>query len=156
MSIRAALDQLVLLQKALRIEDPRGLGVERVYKYAPDMNDALNDIPCWTNEITLVDEFKGAGVHEVRWINHMQFFAVKDPADFDDAIDVAQAFLEEFMTHLNAHVGLGHTVAFTKLRGGNPTTAILDRGGGIYFSGLDLFLDITELPGVDFTDSVLR
>ena len=155
MSLRTILAQLYLLQQSIRVSDPEATPPPRVYKYSPDPNDVLTDMPCWTNEITFNRQFIGVGLHELFWTNHMQLFVAKDPRDFNHSIDLAQAMFEEFITQWEAHLNLGNTTAEVKLTGGNPTVGIFQRGQ-IYYAGVDLFLEMNELNSVDFTDSVLQ
>ena len=155
MSLRTSLAQLYLLQESIKVTDPETTVKPRVYKYSPNPEDVLVDMPCWTNEITFNRQLIGVGLHELFWLNHMQLFVAKDPHDFNHSIDLAQAMLEEFITQWEAHLNLGNTIAEVKLTGGTPTVGIFQRGN-LYYAGVDLFLEMNELNSVDFTDSVIQ
>ena len=140
MTFRAALTNLVLLQKSLRISEPRPLQMKNAYPYPPSSNVAL-DMPSVMNTWTLVGiaRHTTGGVLRHSYIVHSQVFCYD--ADQDQAADVATAFLQAYIDALYTDTTLHGTVKQVDLRGGNPTLVSLEWAGKSY-RGLQLDLDL--------------
>ena len=147
MDIRSALDQIVVIQGGLSITSPVTASVKKAYKYVPKASVALPDNPAWTNDWSLTSLERFVSFRVQNYTVHSQLF-VQD-ADIDRAADIASAFLDKFITALDADISLSQTVTQHTLRGGNPTLVGLERAGQIYI-GLDLFLDLEMKEAVSF------
>lgn len=151
MDIRSALQQLLVVQRALVITDPVNMSVKRVWNYSPPVSVALPDVPAFTNAWTMQDYSRptlqsgsqsGIGVsRDQQYAIHMQFYAGLAAPEADKLADIATAFHVAFMDDLDAAGDLSGTVMRATPRGGDPTLAILERGGKSYI-GLDLYLDV--------------
>ena len=148
MDIRSALDKLIVIQAGLSITAPINLDVGKAYKYFPPAKEALPNDPCWMNEWTLASVERFIDLRVQNFIVHSQLF-VNDP-DLDRAADIASAFMDAFLTKLDADITLGQSVTQHNLRGGNPTLGSLKRGNQTYM-GLDLFLDLEMKEAVGFS-----
>jgi len=157
-TIRDTLNALTVVQAGLSVEQPRPSKVARAYPYSPPQSVSLAaSLPCFTNSWDLqpVDRISVG-----RWRNysiHMQLYAGQATAGDDSAVaDLATAYEDAIQQALGQRNtdGLGGlflygdvggaivpTVNRHQLRGGQPTLAILERGGQSYI-GLDLFLDV--------------
>jgi hypothetical protein len=149
MDIRTAVTNLNTLQLGLSIASPVALTVKRVWPYVPPQNVALPEYPAWMNTWDLVRELRAIGLRELVFTVHAQLFAAPADREQDRALDIATAFLDSFITALDANVSLSQSVTEANLRGSSPTLAILERGG-LAFAGLDLFIDIVMKEAKNF------
>lgn len=138
MDIRSALSRLTAIQQGLSITTPITASIKKAWTYFPPEN-AVVDTPCFLNSWTLVEEARNPSHRIQRYTVRMQLL-VHD-ADMERAADIATSFHVQLVDALDADVNLAGTVSYQTLRGGNPTLAILERGGRIYV-GLDLYLDL--------------
>ena len=141
MDIVTALGALASVQSAITITSPLNIGIRRVYIVPPNSQTQLTDLPCWINGWTLtgVRRKTTGGVIDQSYTIHSQLYV--EDASIERACLIASAFLQPFIIALQRNIGLSGTVAESNLRGGDPTLALLERGGKGY-PGLDLFIDV--------------
>jgi hypothetical protein len=142
LSIAAAVDRLVGIERNLEIIDPATIKVARAYTGPPPSRRTLNDVPCFINTWRFIRELRGNGARSLYYEIHPQL-VVRD-ADTDQAHAIAAGFLEAFLFALDADVDLGGSVSNQHLRGGDPTVVTYTFAGKRYI-GLDLFIDVEML-----------
>jgi len=140
-TIRAVLDHLITIQKALTIDEPQEVEVVAAYKFVPEAIQADADNSWFQNEVTLAPIERGVNLLIQTWTIHTQYL-FRD-ADRAIALDVAGAMLDEYMDALNTDIDLGGTVTRHDFQGGSPTLATI-RVGNIPFQGFDV-IQIVEL-----------
>lgn len=153
MTIRAALDRLVVIQEAVKITDPATVQTKKAYKYVPPRKTlfSASDLPVWFNNWTLPGQIRpGVAMAREEYVIHSQCLAGE--VDLEYASDLASALFIRFKDDLYADVNLGGNVTQAVLRGGNPTLATLEWGGKAYI-GLDLFIDIQIIGAQAFGSS---
>src|SRR3989304_8759276 len=93
LTLRDALDRIVVLQAGLTIADPVAETIKRAYKYTPSQSSAAPDRPFWMNTWTLIAQNrKPNGWDQPLYVVRMQL-CVHD-AELDRAADIATAFPE--------------------------------------------------------------
>jgi hypothetical protein len=142
MTIRAALDKLVTLEKSLSITSPMALSVKDAYKYIPPQTHTLIELPVWMNTWRL---------NEMSWLPgnqrmssysvNMRLAAISATVEQDRGADIATSFWEALIKALRNDVKLGGTIDQHKLRSEGPTLVVLEFAGKAYI-GLDVWLDI--------------
>ena len=142
MTIRAALDKLVTLEKGLSITSPTALSVKDAYKYIPPQTHTLIELPVWMNAWRL---------NEMSWLPgnqrmssysvNMRLAATSATVEQDRGADTATSFWEALIKALRNDVKLGGTIDQHKLRSEGPTLVVLEFAGKSYI-GLDVWLDI--------------
>ena len=148
MDIRSALANLIVIQAGLSITSPITESIEIAYTSVPDQSVQLPDVPAWTNDWTLVSVERNVAFRILNFTINSQLY-VKD-ANLSRGFDIATAFLDKYITALDADISLGQTITQHSLRGGNPTMVSLSRSNQTY-QGLNLFMDIEMKEAKDFT-----
>lgn len=147
MDIRTALDQVVTIQAGLAITSPITATIKKAWKYMAPQEQLAPDCPCWMNTWRMDNEDRSPSMRVQFYVVNMQLFT--DDADQERAADIATAFHVALVDALDAKLTLSGAVKQQTLRGGDPSLAILERGGRAYV-GLNLFLDIILKEGKDF------
>jgi hypothetical protein len=142
MTIRAALDKLVTLEKGLSITSPVNLSVKDAHKYIPPQTHNVVETPVWMNAWRL---------NEMSWLPgnqrmssysiNMRLAAISATVEQDRGADIATSFWEALIKALRNDVNLGGTIDQHKLRSEGPTLVVLEFAGKAYI-GLDVWLDI--------------
>ena len=142
MTIRAALDKLVILEKALAITSPVVKSVVDAYKYVPPQTHNLVEVPVWMNSWQINDvSWMPGNQRMTSYSVNMKLAAGSATVEQDRAADIATAFWEALLKALRDDVNLGGTIDQHKIRSQGPTLAILEFGGRAYI-GLDVWLDL--------------
>lgn len=151
MNIRAAMAALAAVQGALSITAPKAERVRKAWQYFPPQSTILPELPAWTNTWTLTGLDRHLSMRVQRYtINSQLFVARADGPPQDESADIASAFMDAFVTAMDANVTLSGTVTQAAQRGGDPTLAILVRGG-LDFVGLNLFVDVEMKEAAAFS-----
>lgn len=143
MNISTVLDRLVTLESGLAITSPLVVPVRRVFKYAPNRQQALADLPCWINTWTLsrIDwTLSGTTARRQEYYSVNAQLFVED-ADLNRGAEIASAFLPQFLSAVGPDFTLSGDALFADVRGGDPTLGLLEWAGKGY-AGLNLFVDI--------------
>jgi hypothetical protein len=147
MSLRTALDRLVVLQEAVAISSPISTTVRKAYKYVPNQAEALSQTPLFFNSWTFAEERRAVSLAERMYSVRMQL-AVED-GDLDRAADIATALFEQFLADLRLDVTLNGNVTRADVRGNSPTLVGLTYGGQTYV-GIDMNLDFSIVEGATY------
>lgn len=148
MNIGAVMAQVAIIQAAVAITSPAVVPVRKVWTWPPPMSRSIpgHDTPCFLNEWTLDREDRTTnGLRQQYYTVHMQLL-VDGESDFDSAAEVASAFMAAIVDAFDATETINGSAFWSKLRGGNPTLAPMQRNGLMY-AGLDLYLDVTLTEG---------
>jgi hypothetical protein len=141
-TIRAALDKLVILEKALSITSPVTLAVKEAFKYIPPQTHNVVETPVWMNAWQLNDMSWLPGNQRMSSYSiNMRLAAISAMVEQDRGADIATAFWEALIKALRNDVKLGGTIDQHKLRSQGPTLVVMEFGGKAYI-GLDVWLDI--------------
>ena len=149
-ALRAILDQLVIVENAVEITDPITIvpADTRAYKYVPTQSSQLPELPAWFNTATLRQINRSSSLRRTMW--DLQVTLLVYDADFDQAVDIAAALLDQFLNDLDSAVTLGGTVASTEIRGGAPTLQALQYGKRT-LAGAEIHLDVQECDARSFS-----
>lgn len=139
MTIRAALDQLIIIQAAVAITDPVTTNIKKAWKTIPPVTADLGETPAMFNIWTLNEWQKAIQLGIERW-SITSTIAVYD-ADLDRAADIVLALVEQYMSDLVSKSSLVNTVTGWDLRGDDPTLVSLQRSNRDYV-GASLRMDI--------------
>ena len=139
MALRAALDQLIIVQKAVAIKSPVTTSVKKAWKYIPRENADLGETPAFFNTFTLAGWEKAISLGIEQW--RVNTFLVVYDANHDRAADIVLALLEQYMTDLVSESALTGTVTGWTLRGTDPTLVAIPRPNRDY-AGANLIMDV--------------
>lgn len=144
LSIGAALDQIIAIQKSLAITTPTALTVKKAFRTVPRQEGNLPDLPAFINVVGQGRETRGpTGQRTHTYDVHMQLFIGN--ADTDVGADIALAFHDQVLAAFDGHVTLSGTCTLQSLRWDQLLTDMVwaNRSFGV---GLDYHMDVVMGP----------
>ena len=142
------------LEESIAISSPVSLQVKRAYWGAPPQ--MVTDLPAFINAISEPERILGfggsSGGREQRLRVSIQLLAAKSTGDDVQNSRIATALWFAAKDAFDRDTGIGGTVAFSTLRGGEPTVPVILSHGGQSFIGFNAYLDIQDVESFDFTE----
>ena len=148
MNLTSFLSALDTLEKTIAITAPVALSIKRTYWGAP--SSALPDLPCIVNAMSEPERILGFGSREQQVHINVQLFAAR--ADIEDAQSalIATAFWFAAKDIFDKSTSIGGTVAWSTLRGGDPTVPVILAHAGQAYIGFSAMLDIQDVEAFTF------
>lgn len=145
MSLRTALDRIIVIQAAVSITDPVTTSIKRAYKLSPDQSEELADLPCVMNNVFYVGQEASAQMRTLRYRVQMQCMVAKSGIEDDRSGDIAVALWEKLLDDFSRDIMLAGTVTLALFEeGSSPMPALLDRGTKYIGFEATLNIQITE------------
>jgi hypothetical protein len=143
-TIAAALERIYAIEAGLTISSPQTMSVKRVYDFFPSSSQVISDLPCFTNQLTVlpVDRTHMMRRREREYEVAIQFYAGISQPDDERNGQVALQFLNAAIEAFDADVSLAGQVTLSLLRGGTPTAPIILEQAGKAYIGFEAVLEI--------------
>jgi len=139
---------LEALEKTIAITTPVARTVKRAYWGAPAT--ALPDLPCCINTLSEAERVLGFGSREQLVKVHIQLAVAKGQADDTQSPAIATALWFAMKDAFDRSTTIGGTVAWSTLRGGEPTVPVVLEHAGQAYIGVSAVLDIQDVEGFTF------
>lgn len=140
MSLRTALDRIIVLQEALTITDPVNLTVKKAYKFVPPASVQVPDLPCCFNSVSLVSIEGNASMRTRRFQVLMQCPVARMTVEDDISMDIATALFEQAVDDFGHDIALQSMVTLVTMRGAEPTVGRMEWGQA--YIGWQAYLDL--------------
>lgn len=148
MTFTAFLAKLQALQNSIAITTPVVLQVKRSYWGKP--SEAISDLPCVINALAEPDRVLGFGSRDQRVRINIQLLAAKAMPENPQSGLIATAFWYAAKTKFDRDTKIGDTVAWSTLRGADPTVPVILECSGMTFIGFNAILDIRDFEAFTF------
>ena len=140
--------KLEALQKSIKITSPVTAQVKRAYWGAPPQT--LSDLPCVINALAEPERTLGFGSRDQRVRINVQLLAAKATVEDERSSRIATALWFAAKDAFDKDTTITGTVAFSTLRGADPTVpGILTHAGEAYI-GFNAFLEIHDVEAFSF------
>ena len=141
MSLRTALDRIIVLQEAVSITDPITITVKKAYKLVPPQSQELPDLPAFINIVNYVGQSASGGMRTLRYRVIMQCVVAKMTVEDDRSADIAVALWEKTLDDFSHDLSLNGTVTLALFEENGPgIPGVLDRGD--HYIGFEAVLNI--------------
>lgn len=142
-TIAAVHTALAALFDDLSIADPVTMAIGHVYPYPPPIAEVIEAPAIVIGHSLTEARFMPGGMVQQDYEMSVQIYAADADADADMGANIANAFLDEIVSALSAHVTLSGEVQVVKaLRGGSGGTLVSLVRGKMAYVGLDLVIPI--------------
>lgn len=153
MSLRDALDALVLLEQGVSITDPVTTSIRKAYKIIPAQSEQAPVTPFAQNVWTLREQRRFPGGWYERFYRVRIDIVTRDQ-DIDRAADIVTALAEQLQDDLDQHIRLNQTIKEGNLSGADPTLGEFTIGGQTMI-GARLYFDFIIRGGSGFADATI-
>ncbi len=148
MNLTNFLAALQALQNAITITSPVALTVKRSYWGKPQ--EAPGDLPCIINALAEPDRVLGFGSRDQKVRVNVQLLAARATVENTRSALIATAFWYAAKDKFDRDISIGGTVAWSTLRGADPTVPVILELGGQAFIGFNAILDIQDVESFTF------
>lgn len=129
MSLRGALDRLIVLEAAVSVTSPVTISVAKAYKLVPPQSQELADLPCMMNICTFISSEMMNGMRTLYYRVQIQCAVAKLGVEDDRSADIAVALWEKLLDDLGADISLNGNVNLALFEEeSSEIPAVLDRG----------------------------
>ena len=140
--------KLEALEKSIKITSPTSTQVKRAYWGAP--GKAIADLPCVVNALTETERTLGFGSRDQMVRINVQLLATKSTVEDPRSSRTATALWFAAKDAFDRDTSIGGTVAWSTLRGADPTVPVILVHAGQAYIGFNAFLDIQDVEAFDF------
>ncbi|MDD2252675.1 MAG: hypothetical protein PHQ10_06910 [Dehalococcoidales bacterium] len=139
------------LVKAVKITTPATVQINRFFWGAP--TQAVTDLPAVIGALTESERTLGFGSREQMVRINLQVMVAKASPDNTKNADIATALWFAFKDTFDKSATVNGAVAWSTLRGGDPTVPVILTHAGQAYIGFNSYLDIQDYEGFDFGGS---
>lgn len=148
MNFTTFLTKLNELQNGIAITTPVAMTVKRSYWGAPPTE--LPDLPCIVNSLVETGRILGFGSRDQTVRITVQLFAARVTVEDTRSSLIATSFWFAAKDRFDQDVDVGDTVAFSTLRGADPTVPVILTHGGQSYIGFNAVLEIQDVENFTF------
>jgi hypothetical protein len=138
---------LEALEKTIAITTPAALTVKRAYWGAPP---TVPDMPCCINALSEPERVLGFGGREQTMRVTIQLIAARATVEDTQSALIATALWFAMKDKFDKATSIGGTVAWSTLRGGEPTVPVILEHAGQAYIGVSAVLDIRDVEAFTF------
>lgn len=140
--------QLALLENGISITAPLAVSVKRAYWGAP--SQGVTDMPCVINALSEAERTLGFGGREQRVAVNVQLIVARTTIEDQRSAEIATAFWFAMKDKFDKDTGIGGSVAWSTLRGSDPTVPVILEHAGQTYIGVSAVLDIHDVEEFSF------
>ena len=148
MNLTNFLAKLQALQNSIAITSPVVMQVKRSYWGKP--SEAISDLPCIINALAEPDRTLGFGSRDQKVRINVQLLAARAMPENAQSGLIATAFWYAAKDKFDKDTKITETVAWSTLRGADPTVPVILECAGQAFIGFNAVLDIKDYESFTF------